>query len=353
MTTASTSALVISNTGGSGTRCLQAGADGTVSANASACGSGSSLGQAWEIGGNGFTGFLAPTTTQKLWLGQASSTLLSVMNTAYFGGSATTTFTASGNVLHPASGYINFGATEGTSGYGFRDNSGTLEFKNSGGTWQGVTTATSGPSFLVNKSGTTQTVTAGVLTLMTWSAEDFDTNNNFASNRFTPTIAGKYLVTFAVLCTSSNSTSNYCGAFIYKNGSAVARSFGAANSAIDAYGQVTAIIDMNGTTDYLEAYVQSSVTVIDGTVARTQFSGALIAPVNATAGGWQNDGTQSFLADSTDKVGVGTSTPWGLLSVNPNALGSGVPEFVVGHPARHISSSRVAATSALGPRVPA
>jgi hypothetical protein len=110
---------------------------------------------------------------------------------------------------------------------------------------------------------------------------------------------------------------------------------------------------MNGTTDYLEAYVQSSVTVIDGTVARTQFSGALIAPVNATAGGWQNDGTQSFLADSTDKVGVGTSTPWGLLSVNPNALGSGVPEFVVGHPARHISSSRVAATSALGPRVPA
>lgn len=29
-------------------------------------------------------------------------------------------------------------------------------------------------------------------------------------------------------------------------------------------------------------------------------------------------------------LGLGTSTPWGLLSVNPNALGSGVPEFVVG-----------------------
>ncbi len=35
-----------------------------------------------------------------------------------------------------ASGYINFGTTKGTSGYGVRDNAGTLQFKNSGGTWE-------------------------------------------------------------------------------------------------------------------------------------------------------------------------------------------------------------------------
>jgi hypothetical protein len=40
--TASSTNLVISSAGGAGTRCLQVGADGTVSANASACGSGSS-----------------------------------------------------------------------------------------------------------------------------------------------------------------------------------------------------------------------------------------------------------------------------------------------------------------------
>ena len=34
-----------------------------------------------------------------------------------------------------ASGYINFGTTKGTGGYGLRDNSGTLQFKNSGGDW--------------------------------------------------------------------------------------------------------------------------------------------------------------------------------------------------------------------------
>jgi len=40
-----------------------------------------------------------------------------------------------GNIGLNASSYINFGDTDGTSGYGFRDNSGTLQYKNSGGSW--------------------------------------------------------------------------------------------------------------------------------------------------------------------------------------------------------------------------
>lgn len=42
---------------------------------------------------------------------------------------------ATGTVLFPASAYLNFGTTTGDSGYGFRDNSGTMQFKNSGGSW--------------------------------------------------------------------------------------------------------------------------------------------------------------------------------------------------------------------------
>jgi hypothetical protein len=34
-----------------------------------------------------------------------------------------------------ANGYINFGVTRGTTGYGIRDNAGALQFKNSGGSW--------------------------------------------------------------------------------------------------------------------------------------------------------------------------------------------------------------------------
>ena len=38
--------------------------------------------------------------------------------------------------------HINFGATSGSDGYGIRDNSGTLQFKNSGGTWEDFGTGT-------------------------------------------------------------------------------------------------------------------------------------------------------------------------------------------------------------------
>lgn len=41
-----------------------------------------------------------------------------------------------GNSIFNAGSYLNFGVTAGSAGYGFRDSSGTLEFKNSGGSWQ-------------------------------------------------------------------------------------------------------------------------------------------------------------------------------------------------------------------------
>jgi len=42
---------------------------------------------------------------------------------------------AKNNLRVQAGGYISFGDTDTASGYGFRDNSGTLQFKNSGGDW--------------------------------------------------------------------------------------------------------------------------------------------------------------------------------------------------------------------------
>lgn len=43
-------------------------------------------------------------------------------------------------------GYVNFGATVGTNGYGFRDNSGTMQFKDSGGSWNDFPAGGSAPS---------------------------------------------------------------------------------------------------------------------------------------------------------------------------------------------------------------
>ena len=55
------------------------------------------------------------------------------------GGLGVNTLTVFGNSLFGGStgsnAYLNFGAAGGTDGYGIRDNDGTLEFKNSGGSW--------------------------------------------------------------------------------------------------------------------------------------------------------------------------------------------------------------------------
>lgn len=49
--------------------------------------------------------------------------------------------------LDGSSRYINFGtAAQGTNGYGFRDNGGTLQIKNSGGSWTDIPTSASGAS---------------------------------------------------------------------------------------------------------------------------------------------------------------------------------------------------------------
>lgn len=44
-------------------------------------------------------------------------------------------FQVNGNIGIATNGYLNFSTTNGSGGYGFRDNSGSLELKNSGGAW--------------------------------------------------------------------------------------------------------------------------------------------------------------------------------------------------------------------------
>jgi hypothetical protein len=60
-----------------------------------------------------------------------------------------------------ASSYLNWGSTAGASGYGIRDNSGNLEFKNSSGTWTALGTGggTSYSAAIGNGSDVNFTVT--------------------------------------------------------------------------------------------------------------------------------------------------------------------------------------------------
>ena len=86
-----------------------------------------------------------------------------------------------GNVNLKANSHLNFSSTAGSSGYGFRDNSGTLEYKNSGGSWNPWVVAPTNPysyassaysygeiSYNHGNYGTTQpTVTIGSATAYT------------------------------------------------------------------------------------------------------------------------------------------------------------------------------------------
>jgi hypothetical protein len=125
----------------------------------------------------------------------------------------------------------------------------------------------------------TQTVTDGVSTKITFDTEEFDTNNNFASSRFTPTVAGYYYISASVTNRQTNITDSVV--MIFKNGSQFKRGFefGDALSTQDGLGMsVASLIYFNGSTDYVEIYLYSDGTgnsSVIGDASSTFFTGYL------------------------------------------------------------------------------
>jgi hypothetical protein len=137
------------------------------------------------------------------------------------------------------------------------------------------TFSTTGPAFSATPT-TTQAVTSATFTKVTLGTENFDTNNNFASSRFTPTVAGYYQLNASLYPVSTNNAL-YIWALIYKNGTA----YGYGTSAGPATGQdgvsvASTLVYMNGSTDYVElyCYVTGTSPVVQNGAA-TQFSGFL------------------------------------------------------------------------------
>lgn len=141
------------------------------------------------------------------------------------------------------------------------------------------TTVGKRPSFAVHKNGTNQGSVDTSATLVTWSTEDFDSNGNFASNTFTPTVAGKYLLSAVIRQTTAADTGTG-QIHIYKNGS-LHRSgakFHASTNTEIAMG-VVAVVDANGTTDAFTIYIEQGFVnpaTIDGTATKTWFTGCKI-----------------------------------------------------------------------------
>jgi hypothetical protein len=151
------------------------------------------------------------------------------------------------------------------------DNSGSLVIQTNSGTTaltidtsqnvafaKGFTVgATAAPAFSAYLSSS-QSFSAGVATKVQCQTEEFDTNSNYdnATNyRFTPTVAGYYQVNG---CWTAASTGTNLSIIIYKNGADFKRGQNIQASA--AVVTASALVYMNGSTDYLELYCNSAAT---------------------------------------------------------------------------------------------
>lgn len=159
------------------------------------------------------------------------------------------------------------------------------QIDNPGGSFGGVlpvanggTGVTISPTCSVTRGGANQTgVAQNTFTKVQFTTEEFDNNNNFdnATNfRFTPTVAGKYLVSSQVVMVGLASGKPLVVA-IRKNGTGVKQGVSASVGYGSTFAAVTAPIDMNGSTDYLEIFAYHEDTVardISGSELNTYFT---------------------------------------------------------------------------------
>jgi len=137
---------------------------------------------------------------------------------------------------------------------------------------------TNTPSFMAYApSGSGQSIASGTQTKVNFSTEFFDTDSKYdnSSMRFTPTVAGKYLIT-AGLSFGTTGDGNYVIIFIYKNGSELLKNINRSPSTADNGVVISGLVDLDAD-DYVEIYAKqntgSNQTITGSNSDRTTFFG--------------------------------------------------------------------------------
>jgi len=156
---------------------------------------------------------------------------------------------------------------------GYNTTYGGVEVYN-GSAWDLIT---GGPAFSAYKSST-QALTSGTYTKVTWSSAVFDTSNNFsiANSRFTPTVPGYYQLSYSVNL-NGNTAPNSAFTGLYKNGSQFYNFPQVVATTVYAVAG-SGLVYANGTTDYFEVYVQTSASncSVYGDAVNTWFNGSFV-----------------------------------------------------------------------------
>jgi hypothetical protein len=122
--------------------------------------------------------------------------------------------------------------------------------------------AVNGPAFSAYpSSGTAQTITSGSQQKILFGSEEYDTNSNFASSTFTPTVEGYYQLNAAIRFDGGGPGTGECMIVIYKNGAEHKRSWNQSGTAFaNSFWtmSISSLVYANGTGDYFEIYAQQS-----------------------------------------------------------------------------------------------
>jgi hypothetical protein len=132
------------------------------------------------------------------------------------------------------------------------------------------TVMVNGPAFSAYQS-VAQSVTAATVTKITLTTVEFDTNSNYASSRFTPTVAGYYQASGRVQFSGFTQVV----AVIYKNGVMYKSGNNVATNGVGL--TVSILVYLNGTSDYVELYGYTGTTMnTSATIDTVYFQASMI-----------------------------------------------------------------------------
>ena len=136
--------------------------------------------------------------------------------------------------------------------------------------------AGNGPAFSAFPNAQ-QSLGASTVTKLLFQSEEFDTNSNYnaGNSRFTPTVAGYYQINAAFTAAQFFSGGT---AYLYKNGFEfkAGNSSGFGGNTSNIWG-VSALVYMNGSTDFVEIYGLVTVAqLISFSAALTYFQASLV-----------------------------------------------------------------------------
>ena len=115
----------------------------------------------------------------------------------------------------------------------------------------GSTFAGTGPAFSAWTNAQSSSITSNTNTKVLFQTEEFDTNNNFASSTFTPTVAGYYQINAAFQGAGTVSSARI---ILYRNGSEFRSGSYLINQGNAVIAVLSTLVYANGTTDYFEIY---------------------------------------------------------------------------------------------------